>query len=505
MMKNIYQFGSYALGKPMPRFSLAHFIRKLMTAIFHEVIIGHSSFTRISSRFVKAGSLLFLMTMLVSHLAAQSSENLQEGINEEDKIQPLQVGDEIPEEVWELPLQMINHPEEKQVITLNEYRDKKVIILDFWATWCGSCLAKLPNLQRGVANYEEEIELIPVTYESKGDVEDFFNITKNVRLKRLWGNLTSIVDDEILKKHFPHNALPFIVVIRSGQVVDFPPSSLVDEDYLKSIINNSLRSKEKSKKDEFKNEFYSMLSGFIEQNTTSSLKIDSLQGVKKLKFINYPISRLYQLTGLFNEVFPISETVLVECSLEYDINYTEEANENLNPNYLDWYRRNLLTYELNAPISCSNMSLKHKMKEDLDFFLGVHSSVEKRVISAYVLKFEGDINKVKTKNKRSVLVVDGTRFDRLSKKRVKAPLSKNGRMNYVLRGKTDEIIRVVKKVKPNQPILDETGIGDWLDIEFSDDIDSFLELEKVLNQQGFALSLEKRPMDVLVLSNAKSY
>src|SRR5699024_1854641 len=122
MMKNIYQFGSYAIGGFMPEFSPAHSISKLIIAIFYGVFNGNYPLTLISSKSVKAGSLLFLMTILVSHLAAQSSEKLQISISEEEKFQSLQVGDDIPEEIWELPLRVINHPYGKDTVTLNDYR-----------------------------------------------------------------------------------------------------------------------------------------------------------------------------------------------------------------------------------------------------------------------------------------------------------------------------------------------------------------------------------------------
>ncbi|WP_257667471.1 hypothetical protein [Parapedobacter tibetensis] len=50
-----------------------------------------------------------------------------------DSIKPLQIGDTIPEALLNLPLQVVNHPEGKETITLADYKGK-LIILDFWAT-----------------------------------------------------------------------------------------------------------------------------------------------------------------------------------------------------------------------------------------------------------------------------------------------------------------------------------------------------------------------------------
>jgi hypothetical protein len=42
---------------------------------------------------------------------------------------PLKIGENLPENVWSTPLQLVNHPQ--KTITLNQDKDK-LILLDFW-------------------------------------------------------------------------------------------------------------------------------------------------------------------------------------------------------------------------------------------------------------------------------------------------------------------------------------------------------------------------------------
>src|SRR5690606_34739823 len=45
----------------------------------------------------------------------------------------LSIGDTIPDAVWNLPLWVVNHPDGKDTIKLDDYRNEKLLVLDFWA------------------------------------------------------------------------------------------------------------------------------------------------------------------------------------------------------------------------------------------------------------------------------------------------------------------------------------------------------------------------------------
>ena len=53
----------------------------------------------------------------------------------------------------------------------------KVVILNFWATWCGPCVGEIPDLNRIQADFANDVIIIGITRESEEIVSNF--MTKN--------------------------------------------------------------------------------------------------------------------------------------------------------------------------------------------------------------------------------------------------------------------------------------------------------------------------------------
>lgn len=154
-------------------------------------------------------TLLSTLCFYMFSLSAQSprKDSGAEGLNH---IKPLKIGDTIPESLWKTPLNVVSHSSGKKQITLNEYRAKKLIILDFWATWCAGCRYALKE----VNTVTEEIAaanalFLPVTYQSLKE-------TKTAR-KQLNLKFQQVHDDKVLSQYFIHTALPHTIVIKDGR------------------------------------------------------------------------------------------------------------------------------------------------------------------------------------------------------------------------------------------------------------------------------------------------
>lgn len=59
-------------------------------------------------------------------------------------------------------------------ITLSEFRGKKPVVVDFWASWCPNCRRDMPNLNRFYEKYKDKVEVIGVNLQEKDStVQDF--------------------------------------------------------------------------------------------------------------------------------------------------------------------------------------------------------------------------------------------------------------------------------------------------------------------------------------------
>lgn len=123
----------------------------------------------------------------------------------------------------------------------------KVVLIDFWATWCGPCRKLIPELNELAEKYKDDLVVIGISDEKESVVKEFLGKTA---VKYAIG----IDASAKMKKELDVTGIPHVLVISSEGVVrwqGFPSSreDTLDESKLKQIIDadKALRAKSEAK------------------------------------------------------------------------------------------------------------------------------------------------------------------------------------------------------------------------------------------------------------------
>lgn len=99
---------------------------------------------------------------------------------------------------------------EGNTVRLSEYRGQKVVLINFWATWCPPCQLEMPTMQQIYSEYKGrgfEILAVNIEPDAKQEIRDFI---KELRLT------------------FPIVLDPDMKVSRKYRLIGLPVSVLID-------------------------------------------------------------------------------------------------------------------------------------------------------------------------------------------------------------------------------------------------------------------------------------
>lgn len=394
-------------------------------------------------------------------------------------ITPLQIGDSIPDDLWNMPLQVVNHPEGKETITLADYKGK-LIILDFWATWCGSCIAAMPRLDDIEKNHgDSTLAIIPVTYEEKDHVIAFIN--SNPILNRL--NKKSVVQDSTLKRAFSHRLLPHYAWIgHRGNVIHATNGNSITFENINKVLNSEdidlevksdhLDWDEKMPilldKPHAPSFFRSVLLG-IDKGYPSRQNIIYNKEEDKLRVyaLNRPIRSLYEIAYRLPAVYHPSRMVADKTNA-HDFDQV------------------LYCYEAEIAGNDTAKLFSH-MQKNLDLQFNIRSSMVGEERWCWILKNQD--------NKKQPKVSKAQPFHNLDEKSREKTILK-GQYIYLLAS-------ILSKSYQDLPLLNETEIRHTIDIELPVDLGNTEELNIKLSAYGLALTKERRKVETLYLTGHK--
>ena len=369
-------------------------------------------------------------------------------------------GDRVPDLNFET---VLNAP--VQATRLSKLRGK-VVLIDFWATWCGSCLEAMPHLKALQAKYPKQLQVISVNDETVKRT--------GLYLKSKPSNLWFAVDTgRAIAAVFPHQLIPHTIVIdQDGKLVAAASPAAITAKVIDSLLaKKEVHLAEKkdnllSYEDLIKQNFFAadtvqnrfMMQGEIKGGPgLSTIHLDDkIFNGRRITCINLPITTLYMIAY---GNFPYGRM----------IDQTKNGQK--------------------VPVYCLDLIVKNKedlmpaLKTELARRFDLQAKIEPVLKEVRVLK-----------------ITDAEKFKTLARNH------SGSRTYYSRHGEIDQQSMTMKDFAGflenygiNKLVVDETGNNEKLDIKFTFQPENPQSLFDILYGMGLTLTKEQRKIDILVL------
>jgi thiol-disulfide isomerase/thioredoxin len=371
-------------------------------------------------------------------------------------IDPLNVGDYVPDIEID---NVIYHTPTK--VRLSDFKDK-LILLDFWGTTCGSCIAALPGLDSLQKKYKDRIQVITVTkLDSKEKV--ISTLQRNSKTSQI--KLPIVIADDILHKYFPYQLVSHAVWIDKNRKL----RAITGIEYVTDEnIRNMLADKEISwpvkkdipvydyekplldmpQKELVKPRFlyYSAFTGYLDGIAPpNGRKTDPANKTVTVSFYNMGLLALSKIALDYKTGANLKEFILE----------VKDSTRIVMPGgaYIsEWNKANKYCYTITLPIHISEPETEEIVKKDLLRWLdimGYTVKKEKRKVNCFALIRKGKTDLLYSKGGQYINDLDNTENVRAL---VNAPLS--------------TFINFLSKRLYDAPrVINETGIADQVHID----------------------------------------
>lgn len=298
---------------------------------------------------------------------------------------PLAIGDKVPGFVFN---HVQNHSSSS--LKLSDYKGR-LVVLDFWATWCTSCLHSFPKMDSLQRVFGDQLKVLLIDTKSTRDdsekVKTFFTKWEVRTGKKL--SLPSVVMDTIADRLFPHQLIPhYVWISREGRVLAFSSAGAVTAANIRTALDGKELSFTMKKDQDAGRPLFSNPDIPVENLLSYSILVkgwfDGLPSGNRIREKEGVIcGRNMTNTSLLDMYFTVARNIDTSLKPEQFIVITKDSSELFAPlgseERSEWYKEHAYSLDVIVPPRDAK-NLFERMLEELNRSSGYTGKFERKIL-----------------------------------------------------------------------------------------------------------------------------